>query len=79
MSFFVNSKVVKRYFHELFFLKVVLDFLVDVENMLVKSNSLISVLKVVIKKVMVISWLKVMKSLMNVEPDKSIRSCLMRL
>lgn len=76
---FVNSKVVKRYFHELFFLKVVLDFLVDVENMLVKSNSLISVLKVVIKKVMVIFWLKVMKSLMNVEHDKSIRFYLMRL
>ena len=58
---------------------MVLDFLVDVENMLVKSNSLISVLKVVIKKVMVISWLKVMKSLMNVEHDKSIRFYLMRL
>ena len=58
---------------------MVSDFLVDVENMLVKSNSLISVLKVVIKKVMVISWLKVMKSLMNVEHDKSIRFYLMRL
>ena len=58
---------------------MVLDFLVDVENMLVKSNSLISVLKVVIKKVTVIFSPRVMKSLMNVEPDKSIRSCLMRL
>ena len=58
---------------------MVLDFLVDVVNMLVKSNSLILELKVVIKKAMVIFWLKVMKSLMNVEHDKSIRFYLMRL